>query len=31
MRNRAPIVWIREGRVLDVAGFVYGILSGQPT
>jgi hypothetical protein len=31
MRNRAPVAWIREGRVQDVAGFVYGILTGQPT
>lgn len=31
MRNRAPIDWIRDGRVQDVAGFVYGILTGQPT
>lgn len=31
MQNRAPIAWIREGRVRDVAGFVYGILTGQPT
>lgn len=31
MRNRAPIAWIRDGRVQDVAGFVYGILTGQPT
>lgn len=29
MRNRAPIAWIREGRVHDVAGFVFGILTGQ--
>lgn len=31
MRNRAPMDWIRDGRVQDVAGFVYGILTGQPT
>jgi len=31
MQNRAPIEWIREGRVQDVAGFVYGILTGQPS
>lgn len=31
MQNRAPIVWIREGRVRDVAGFVHGILTGQPS
>lgn len=31
MRNQAPIVWIRDGRVQDVAGFVMGILGGQPT
>jgi hypothetical protein len=30
MQNRAPIAWVREGRVGDVAGFVYGILTGQP-
>jgi len=31
MRNGAPVARIREGRVQDVAGFVYGILTGQPT
>lgn len=31
MQNRAPVAWIREGRVQDVAGFVYGILTGEPT
>ena len=31
MSNRTPIAWIREGRLQDVAGFVFGILTGQPT
>lgn len=31
MKNRSPMEWIREGRIADVAGFVYGILTGQPS
>ena len=31
MQNRAPIDWIRDGRVRDVGGFVFGALTGQPT
>ena len=31
MGDRAPIAWLREGRVREVAGFVYGILTGQPS
>ena len=31
MQNQAPLDWIRQGRVRDVGGFVYGILTGQPT
>lgn len=31
MKNRSPMDWIRDGRTADVAGFVYGILTGQPT
>ena len=30
MQNRAPIDWIRDGRARDVAGFVHGIITGQP-
>lgn len=31
MNIRSPMEWIREGRIANVAGFVYGILTGQPT
>src|SRR5688572_15026893 len=31
MKNRAPLEWIREGRIKDVAGFVFGLLTGQPS
>ncbi|MES2708542.1 MAG: hypothetical protein V4726_18255 [Verrucomicrobiota bacterium] len=31
LENRSPMDWIRGGRAADVAGFVYGILTGQPS
>jgi hypothetical protein len=31
MRNRAPMDWIRDGRIHDVGGFVMGILTGEPS
>lgn len=30
MQGAAPLHWIREGRVNDVAGFVHNALTGQP-
>lgn len=30
LENRSPIDWIRDGHINAVAGFVYGILTGQP-
>jgi hypothetical protein len=31
MQNLAPTDWIRDGRARDIAGFIYGIITGQPT
>jgi len=31
MKNRAPIAWVRKARFVDVAGWVNGIITGQPT
>lgn len=31
MKNRSPMDWIRDGRAEDVGGFVFNILTGQPS